>query len=152
MGRDPTAAHYKYHDDPYLIPLSSSGKRIFAMAQEAGRKAAHWVRQEHADLFQHREADPVIEAFVPPMVYTEESEVAVADLEKLIEMRQVVDAAVVYRVLKEKNVEVAQELEQGLLELLCYQNCEDGVSEEFVEERWFRQASKGKEFVKKTWK
>ncbi|XP_063930693.1 small ribosomal subunit protein mS39 [Zophobas morio] len=152
VGRDPTAAHYKYHDDPYLIPLSSSGKRIFAMAQEAGRKAAHWVRQEHADLFQHREADPVIEAFVPPMVYTEESEVAVADLEKLIEMRQVVDSAVVYRVLKEKNVEVAQELEQGLLELLCYQNCEDGVSEEFVEERWFRQASKGKEFVKKTWK
>lgn len=34
---DPTAAHYKYHDDPYLIPMSNIGKRTFAMAQEAGK-------------------------------------------------------------------------------------------------------------------
>lgn len=33
---DPTAPHYKYHDDPYLIPMSNIGKRTFAMAQEAG--------------------------------------------------------------------------------------------------------------------
>lgn len=37
VGNDPTAAHYKYHDDPFLIPLSNSGKRTFALAQEAGR-------------------------------------------------------------------------------------------------------------------
>lgn len=55
IKRDPTAAHYKYHDDPYLIPSSNAGKRTFALAQEAGRKAAHWIRQEHADLFQHKE-------------------------------------------------------------------------------------------------
>lgn len=37
VGNDPTAAHYKYHDDPYLIPQSNSSKRTFALAQEAGR-------------------------------------------------------------------------------------------------------------------
>lgn len=37
VGRDPTAPHYKYHDDPYLIPMSNIGKRTFAMAQEAGK-------------------------------------------------------------------------------------------------------------------
>lgn len=37
VGNDPTAAHYKYHDDPFLIPQSISGKRTFALAQEAGR-------------------------------------------------------------------------------------------------------------------
>ena len=46
---DLTAPHYKYHDDPYLIPISNIGKRTFAMAQEAGRKAAKWIRQEHSD-------------------------------------------------------------------------------------------------------
>lgn len=52
VGTDSTAAHYKFHDDPYLIPMSNIGKRTFAMAQEAGRKAAKWIRQEHKQQFQ----------------------------------------------------------------------------------------------------
>lgn len=52
VGTDSTAAHYKFHDDPYLIPMSNISKRSFAMAQEAGRKAAKWIRQEHKELFQ----------------------------------------------------------------------------------------------------
>lgn len=46
VGHDPTAAHYKYHDDPYMIPSSNVTKRTFAMSQEAGRKAAKWIRQQ----------------------------------------------------------------------------------------------------------
>lgn len=52
VGFDPTAAHFKYHDDPYLIPTSNVGKKTFAMAQESGRKAALWIRQQNAKLFQ----------------------------------------------------------------------------------------------------
>lgn len=52
VGNDPTAAHYKYHDDPFLIPNSNVGKRTFAMAQESGRKSAKWIFQEHRELFQ----------------------------------------------------------------------------------------------------
>lgn len=52
VGNDPTAAHYKYHDDPFLIPMSNIGKRTFAMAQESGRKSAKWIRQENSKLFQ----------------------------------------------------------------------------------------------------
>lgn len=37
VGNDPTAAHYKYHDDPYLYPMSNSNKRIYALSQESGR-------------------------------------------------------------------------------------------------------------------
>lgn len=54
VGYDPTAAHYKYHDDPFLIPMSNIGKRTFAMAQESGRKSAKWIRQENSKLFQVR--------------------------------------------------------------------------------------------------
>lgn len=36
IQRDPTAAHYKYHDDPFLLPMNNLAKRSYAMAQEAG--------------------------------------------------------------------------------------------------------------------
>ncbi|KAJ8922045.1 hypothetical protein NQ315_008686 [Exocentrus adspersus] len=152
ITRDPTAAHYKYHDDPYLIPKSNVGKRTFAMAQEAGRKAAHWIRREHADLFNHREADPVIQAFLPRVVYNEDSEVTENDLKQTIEDVQVADAVIVYKALKSKGVKVSKETEQSLLDLLCYFNSEDTLSEEFIEERWFMQSSRSKERHRKIWK
>lgn len=61
--RDPTGPQYKYHDDPYLIPYSNSNKRSYALSLEAGRKAAHWILHEHADLFNHSVADPHIEVY-----------------------------------------------------------------------------------------
>lgn len=69
--------------------MSNYKKRIFALSKESGRKAAHWIRQEHSDLFTQREfdpplrikytyenADPRIEAFLPTMVYNENSNVS----------------------------------------------------------------------------
>lgn len=52
IGRDPTAAHYKFQDDPYLMPYSEGDKKGFALAQEAGKKTAQWIKREHANLFQ----------------------------------------------------------------------------------------------------
>lgn len=61
IKRDPTAPHYKFIDDPYLIPASNNDKRSFALSREAGRKAAMWIRQEHAEFFDHKIAEPFIE-------------------------------------------------------------------------------------------
>lgn len=152
VGFDPTAAHYKYHDDPYLVPTSNVGKKTYAMAQEAGRKAAHWIRQENAKLFQHKEAAPTVAAFVPTMVYTEESQVEVTDLEKLIENVDVKDAVLVYNLLKKNSMEVSAELKQSLMELLCFFNHEETLPEEYIEERWFRQGVTEKGRQRKTWK
>jgi len=58
---DPTAPHYKYHDDPYLTPLSNVGKRSFALSKECGRKAAHWIRAQDPELFQHKVAFPPVQ-------------------------------------------------------------------------------------------
>lgn len=52
VGVDPTAAHYKYHDDPFLIPTSNSTKRNYALAKESGKKSAKWIIQENRELFQ----------------------------------------------------------------------------------------------------
>ncbi|KAF5301509.1 hypothetical protein FQR65_LT08812 [Abscondita terminalis] len=152
VKRDYTAAHYKYHDDPYLIPMSNLGKRTFAMAQEAGRKAAHWVRQENANLFQHQEAEPMIKAFAPKVIYNEDSVVTVADLNEVISNSYTCDAVVIYKLLKSKDIDVPTETMQELLQLLCFYNHEEPLPEDFIEERWFKQSSKGKERQRKTWK
>lgn len=51
VGKDRTAAHYKYHDDPYLMPTSLYSREQFALSQEAGKQAAKWIKSEHADLY-----------------------------------------------------------------------------------------------------
>lgn len=51
VGRDPTAVHYKYHDDPFLIPTSLYNREQYALSQESGKQAAKWIQREHAVLF-----------------------------------------------------------------------------------------------------
>jgi pentatricopeptide repeat domain-containing protein 3 len=58
---DPTAPHYKYHDDPYLTPISNVAKRSFALSKESGRKAAQWIRAQNPELFQHKVAFPPVQ-------------------------------------------------------------------------------------------
>uniref|UniRef100_W8AZV6 Small ribosomal subunit protein mS39 n=1 Tax=Ceratitis capitata TaxID=7213 RepID=W8AZV6_CERCA len=152
VGRDPTAPHYKYHDDPYLIPMSNVGKRTFAMSQEAGRKAAKYIRDEHRDVFMHQEAQPPIEAFAPKMIFTEDSEVNTDTLHLLIRNSQVTDAVIVYNLLKQKGVEISNDSKQEILELICFYNNEEPLPEELIEERWFKANADARERNRKTWK
>ncbi|XP_017868410.1 PREDICTED: protein PTCD3 homolog, mitochondrial [Drosophila arizonae] len=152
VGRDPTAPHYKYHDDPFLIPMSNITKRTYALSKEAGRKAASWIKEEHRELFMHQEAQPPIEKFAPSMVYTEESEVDASSLQLLISQGELKDAVLVYNLLVQKGIEVSDALKQSLLELVCFYNNEEPLPEEYIEERWFMQNSRRRERHGKTWK
>jgi len=96
VKRDPTGPHYKFHDDPYLIPASSHTKRTYSLSQEAGRKAANWIKQEHADLFNHRNAEPFIEAFSPVEKLTETTPMTEDLLKKYIRTSQVANAICVF--------------------------------------------------------
>ncbi len=51
VKRDPTAADYKYHDDPYLIPYNSLTKRDYIMSKEGGRRSARFILNKHPELF-----------------------------------------------------------------------------------------------------
>ncbi|XP_054258969.1 protein PTCD3 homolog, mitochondrial [Macrosteles quadrilineatus] len=152
VKRDYLAPHYKYHDDPFLIPTSNIAKRMFALSQESGRKAAHWVRQEHADLFQHRVADPPIEPYFPKAIYDENSQVDENVLKKLIEQHLVSDSLTVHGLLKEKGIEISRDTLQSLLELVCYYNEEDPLEEDWIEERWFKQDTRGRDKKINSWK
>lgn len=98
------------------------------------------------------EMDPPIEAFIPKVVYNENSEVSVEDLKSTIRKELVSDAVLVYKLLRGKNVEVSEEDRQELLELVCFFNEEDALDEELIEERWFKQSGKARERQRKTWK
>ncbi|KAM3968051.1 small ribosomal subunit protein mS39 [Aphomia sociella] len=149
VGPDPTAAHYKYHDDPYLIPLSNFRKRSYALSAEAGRKAAAWIRDEHAELFNTREwdpptkkktpyfnADPHIDAFAPRPIYNDESKVTEEDLKYTINNALLEDSVKIYQLLGGASG-VSEELRIAFLQLLCFCNEKEPDSMEWLEERWF---------------
>ncbi|XP_071448812.1 small ribosomal subunit protein mS39 [Hetaerina americana] len=152
IRRDYTAPEYKFHDDPYLIPTSTSTKRSYAMAKESGRKAALWIRKEHAGWFNTKLAAPPIKALTAKPAITEESEANEEVLKTLIGDALVSDAMTVYGILEKNGQNISDETKQEFLELLCYYNCTDTSPEELFEERWFRQSIHGKERLRKTWK
>nr|XP_049696838.1 protein PTCD3 homolog, mitochondrial [Helicoverpa armigera] len=149
VGTDPTAAHYKYHDDPYLIPLSNFRKRAYALSAEAGRKAAAWIRDEHAELFTTREwdpptkmktpyfnADPKIEAFSPKPIYNDASKVTEEDLKYTIQNALIDDSITIFKLLG-GTTSVSEEMKLEFLQLLCFYNEREPDSMEWLEERWF---------------
>ncbi|XP_047102645.1 LOW QUALITY PROTEIN: protein PTCD3 homolog, mitochondrial [Schistocerca piceifrons] len=152
VQQDVTAPHYKYHDDPYFIPMSNVGKRTFALAKESGRKAAKWVRAQHPEFFQHLVADPPIKDYFPLEVYTEESKVDTDTLKTLIEDCRVSDAITVYQILENAGKDVPASIKQAFLELICFFNCEEAHAEDLIEEHWFRQGPRGYARLRKTWK
>ena len=52
VGRDSTAPHYKYHDDPFLIPYNSIQKREYILSKDGGQRAARYVLEKHPELFE----------------------------------------------------------------------------------------------------
>ena len=52
VGHDKTGVHYKFHDDPYLIPRTESEFRSFTLSKESGKRAASYFVQEMSNLFQ----------------------------------------------------------------------------------------------------
>ena len=138
VTRDPGAPHYKYTDDPFLIPTSSLAKRSNALSKESGRRAARYILENYAQWFNENPAEPPVEAFMPPRldyVYTEPSEAAL--LER-IEKRRVKDAIEVYKKMKQNQSDPSQDTCRQLLELLCVYNSQDPPAPMMEEEFYFR--------------
>jgi len=135
VGKDYTAPHYKYHDDPWLIPYKNNNKRDFILSKESGKKAARYIMNQHPDLFEHNriEAEPPITAFQPRAKYNRDN-VTMELLDNLINSFQVQDSIEVYTLLKNKGKEIPAEIKQDLLELVAFYN-EDEPDEEGKESR-----------------
>ncbi|XP_066595587.1 small ribosomal subunit protein mS39-like [Prorops nasuta] len=146
VRKDPLAPQYKYHDDPYLIPLSKQSMRQYALAKDAGRKTAMWIRQENSELFQHKIADPYILAYQPKPIYSERSQVSEDIFLDAVSKGEVSNAVNIYNLL---NGEISVAAKQSFLELLCFYNDYNSnfseeantvevINADFPEERYYK--------------
>jgi len=121
VGTDFTGPHFRYHDDPWLIPYTQNNKRDYLLAKESGRDAARFILEKHPLLFEKNRitAEPPITAFQPRAKYNKDN-ITVELLENLISSFQMEDAVQVYELLVQKNKDVPVELQQSLLELLAF--------------------------------
>ena len=149
VGKDFTAPHYRYHDDPWLIPYRLDSKRGFSLAKESGRNAAKFIMNQHPDLFEHNriEADPPATAFQPRARYNRDNvtlellqnlgqsqhlsvgQLHIASLCFSVSSFQVEDSMLVYQLLKEKKKEIPAELYESLLQLVSFYNEQPALEE-----------------------
>lgn len=138
VKRDPNAPHYKYMDDPFLIPTTALGKRSSALSKESGRKAARYILENYAQWFNENPAEPSVEAFMPPQVAYTHTEPSEAALIERIEKCRVNDAIDVYKKIKQGQVELSEAACRQFLELLCVYNSQDPPVTMMPEEFYFR--------------
>ncbi|XP_023319844.1 protein PTCD3 homolog, mitochondrial [Eurytemora carolleeae] len=144
VSTDFTAPHYRYHDDPWLVPYTQNEKREFALARESGKNAARFILENHPHLFTKNRilAEPPVTAFQPRAKYNRDN-VTVELLENMISSFQVSDAISVYELLLEKKkVQIPDGLLQGLLELLAFNSEEEALSLENKEPKYFLPGNK----------
>ncbi|RWS12838.1 protein PTCD3-like protein [Dinothrombium tinctorium] len=160
VSRDFTAAHYKYMDDPFLLPSKSvdvvsftlfakSSFRAYALSKESGRKAARYFLNTYPELFFRDDAEPKVPAFCYRELYDENTDNTEDDLRDCIANRDVPNCIIAYNNMEAKDVKINPELKQSLLELVCFYNSKEARDEEFLEEEWFQ--SKKENIVRRTW-
>ncbi|CAG7817066.1 unnamed protein product [Allacma fusca] len=139
VGRDYTAPHYKFHDDPYLIPTSNMTKRMYALSKESGRKAAKWIRQQHPELYYHKNADPPAMAFLPDPTLENVFELTEETIQSFINLGLVTEAMKAYDALKDKGADLSPGIKQALLETVAFYNGEEPSDDDLLDERWYEQ-------------
>lgn len=153
MKDDFSAPHFKFIDDPFLIPMSSLDKRTFALAKASGRKAANYVVNEYPNYFAHNPAEPSIESFVPISGFAFEDN-TLEGLHERIERRNPIAAFGSYQKILDGGLDVPQETAEDLLDLLCYYNSEDPPERLLADELFFHRdvGQDSSKKMRKEWK
>ncbi|XP_041368606.1 protein PTCD3 homolog, mitochondrial-like [Gigantopelta aegis] len=139
VGTDHHAPHYKFIDDPYLIPTSSAQKRNFALSKASGKKAARYIIDHYSDFFPEGTEKPVIEAYRSSgeEQYTHQDASEDALLER-INKRKVAYATEVYSKIKQNGSTVSEQTQLKLLDLLCVYNSVDPPPAMLTDEFFYR--------------
>lgn len=136
VGRDPTAPHYKFHDDPALEPITQFNKVSYALSKEQGKRAAKYFLTNYPHLFYRDDAEPKVPAFNPPDRVTPDVKCVEDDIIISIKLNQVANAVQCYKNCVEQKVPISQETKLMLFELCCFSNSQD-LDYEWIEEQWY---------------
>ncbi|KAL5022050.1 hypothetical protein ScPMuIL_001205 [Solemya velum] len=152
VGKDFTAAHNRYLDDPFLIPVSIREKQTYTLSRASGKRAAKYMIENHSPLFQYSNEEPKVQAYQPPQTEYAHPEPSEDALMERIGMRRVIDAIEVYKNLRQSGEKLPLETQLRLLELLAVYNCTDPAPPPLPEETVYSQDAASQRIkLRKTW-
>ncbi|KAL0973945.1 hypothetical protein UPYG_G00213280 [Umbra pygmaea] len=130
VNRDPTAPHYMFQDDPYLIPRTSAEFKLYSLSQESGRMAAKHIVNTNPKFFQKDFAEPHIPCLMPETMELRIEDVCEAALLERIKLRKVKAAVNMYDQLLQAGVTVPTDVTNDLLDLICFYGDRDPVQDD----------------------
>ncbi|KAM9378074.1 small ribosomal subunit protein mS39 [Phaethornis superciliosus] len=120
VKRDPTAAHYMFYDDPYLMPKNAATSRLFALSKESGRNAAKYIFTNFPKYFDKTFAEPNIPCLMPENLTPQIEGLSEEALKERIHLRRVKDSVNLFDQLVQAGTPVSLETTNSLLDLLCF--------------------------------
>ncbi|XP_053560241.1 pentatricopeptide repeat domain-containing protein 3, mitochondrial [Bombina bombina] len=135
VNHDPTAAHYRFQDDPYLIPRTSSEFRLYSLSKESGKNAAKYVFNTYPKLFENDVAEPHIPCLMPEYLQPQIEGVSEEALNERIRLRRVKDSVDLFDQLLQGGAPPSIETTNRLLDLLCFYGDREPAREGQVEQR-----------------
>ncbi|XP_075276441.1 small ribosomal subunit protein mS39 isoform X1 [Opisthocomus hoazin] len=124
VKRDPTAAHYMFQDDPFLIPRNAASARLFALSKESGRNAAKYIIKQFPQYFDKTFAEPNVPCLMPETLTPQIEGVSEEALKERIHLRRVKESVDLFDQLVQAGTPISLETTNSLLDLLCF--CGDG--------------------------
>ncbi|XP_030046922.1 small ribosomal subunit protein mS39 isoform X2 [Microcaecilia unicolor] len=134
LNRDPTASHYVFQDDPYLIPKTSAEFKLFSLSKESGCNAAKYVFNTCPRLFKADYAEPSIPCLMPETLQPQIEGVSEAALKELIQLRRVKSAVDMFDQLLQSGTTVSLKTSNHLLDLLCFYGDREPPRDDQLEE------------------
>ncbi|XP_064630506.1 small ribosomal subunit protein mS39-like [Lineus longissimus] len=155
VEKDPLGPHYRFIDDPALIPNDVGAKRSYSLAKASGKKAAQWIMNEYYYGFQKDTAEPSIPDFNPK--HTAEKILKHSSGEEavkwMLRCKLPRDAFEHYQKMKEEGTPLSSKTMMELLEQLCIYTNKNKPDRVFLEDDFYvREMNRTDRFkVQDTW-
>ncbi|XP_077136347.1 small ribosomal subunit protein mS39 [Ranitomeya variabilis] len=120
VNHDPTAVSYKFQDDPYLIPSTSTDYKLYSMSKESGKNAAKYIVNMYPNLFQKDIAEPHIPCLMPENIQPQIESVSEEALNERIKLRRVKESVDLFDQLLQAGTTPSLETTNKLLDLVCF--------------------------------
>ncbi|KAM6269795.1 small ribosomal subunit protein mS39 [Porphyrio hochstetteri] len=134
VNRDPTAAHYMFQDDPFLMPRNAASSRLFSLSKESGRNAAKYIINQFPQYFDKTFAEPNVLCLMPEILTPQIEGVSEEALKERIHLRKVKESVDLFDQLLQAGTPVSLETTNRLLDLLCFYGGGESTPEEEKED------------------
>ncbi|XP_009099644.2 pentatricopeptide repeat domain-containing protein 3, mitochondrial [Serinus canaria] len=135
VNRDPTAAHYMFQDDPFLIPRNAANSRLYSLSKESGRNAAKYIIKNFPQYFDKTFAEPNVPCLMPETLTPQTEGVSEEALRERIHLRMVKESVDMFDQLLQAGTPVSLETTNSLLDLLCFYGDGEPTPEKEQEEK-----------------